>query len=107
MNEESPEKPEANALGSCLEALAVWCLPSVVVPIIIAFTASVWPVGVFFAILFLIWMGTRSARDSNGGPDRETRAPATRVVLYVVAQLVIIPVVVGTVVYAVCSKALH
>jgi len=107
MNEESPEKPEANAVGSCLEVLVVWCLPSVVVPIIIAVTASAWPVGVILAILFLIWMGARSAQDSSGRPDRETKAPTNRIVLYVVAQLIMIPVVVGTVVYAVCSKALH
>gem|GEM_PF-3798771 len=34
-------KPEEYAVGSCLEILALWCLPSVVVPLIIAFTASI------------------------------------------------------------------
>lgn len=89
--------------GSCLKGIWLWCGPSIVVPLIMALTAMVWPVGVVFSIMFLVFMGRSVARDTSGRPGVDTKPDTARVVLYVVLQIIWIPLFVFGVFWGICA----
>ena len=91
------------ATGSCLKVLLVWGSPSLVVPVLLAMCGGAWPVAVIIAIAFLTWMGGISATDSSGRPGSGTRPRTGRVVLYVIVQLVWIPLFWMSVAWGFCA----
>lgn len=84
--------------GSCLKTIWLWCGPSFVVPLIMALMAMAWPVGVAISIMFLVIMGRSVATDSG-----DTKPDTARVVLYVVLQIIWIPLFVFGVLWGICA----
>lgn len=77
--------------GSCVKILFVWVAPLFAVPLLVVICGGAWPLGALLAIGFLVWMGRFSARNSSGRPGYDSQPQTGRVVLYVVLQLVWIP----------------
>ncbi|MEO5914740.1 MAG: hypothetical protein ABIS50_10935 [Luteolibacter sp.] len=102
----SPERQvdsdPANA-RSCLKALLIWISPSFAVPLLVAICGAAWPLGAILAIGFLIWMGRISAKDSSGSALVNIPLQTGRVVIYVVVQLVWIPLFWAAVVLGFCA----
>lgn len=99
MNEDAND----SAAGSCLKVLWLWCGPTFVVPLIMALMAMAWPVGVVISIMFLVIMGRSFATDSSGRPGVDTKPDTARVVLYVVLQIIWIPLFVLGVLWGICA----
>lgn len=107
MNEEpylpprEPGEGPAGTASSCLWTLWIWFGPTLVVPFIFLFTAAVLPLGVVLSIGFLIFMGSFSVGRKMG--KEGTRAEAWRVLLYVVLQIVWIPLFSFAVLWGICA----
>lgn len=87
-------KDEQTTAGSCIWTWSVWCLPLLIVPVIIGLFVSIWPVGVLLALGFLAWMGRMHFSDSPGWG---------KVVLYVFMQAVWIPLFWITIGWGFCA----
>ena len=102
-----PQKPDQADLvhpGSCLKVLLIWGSPAIVVPLLVVLLAAAWPVAVILAVAFLIWMGRISATDTSGRPGFDKNPQTGRVVLYVVLQLLLIPLFWFAVGWAFCGS---
>ena len=89
--------------GSCLKMGVVWGLPAIVVPLIMGLFMSVWPIGLTLAVGFLLWMGKMQATDSMTDSGAGTNTQWGRVVLYVVVQVILIPLVWFAVAWGFCA----
>lgn len=102
----TPQKqgdPAVAHAGSCIKVLLVWISPLLVVPLLGVISGGAWPLGVLLAIGFLVWMGRISARDSSGRPGYDIKPHPGRVVLYVVFQLIWIPLFWAAIVWGFCA----
>jgi len=89
--------------GSCLRTFFFWGLPAIVVPLIIGLFVAVWPVGLALALAFLFWMGRMQWRSSAGGPEAGDAPQWSKVFLYVVVQVVLIPLLWFALVWGFCN----
>ncbi len=106
----SPKKQENYELadtGSCLKVGLVWILPLFAVPLLVAICGGAWPVGVILAIGFLVWMGKIYVRESNNRLGANTFPLGGRVVIYVVLQLIWIPLFWTAIFWGFCSRTGH
>ena len=102
----SPQEPGNSDPGntsSCLKILLIWGLPLFAVPLLVAVCGSAWPVGVLFAIGFLVWIGMISAIDFSRSTGGNAEPKTRRVVLYVVLQLIWIPLFWCAVIWGLCA----
>ena len=97
---EAPRKPPHN--GSCFKTLLIWVSPSLVVPLLFVSCGGAWPFGTILAIGFLVWMGTISSGDSSGKRGDDAATSKGRVALYVVLQLIWIPLFLAAALWGVC-----
>lgn len=96
--------PKVVVVGSCLKALLILVSPTIVVPLLVAIFVTVLPVGVLLAIGFLVWMGMLSVTDTSGRVGYDTKPKIGQVVIYVVLQLIGIPMFWLAVLWSVCSR---
>lgn len=93
---------EKKSGGSCMWMFFIWGSPTIVVPLIILLLMGVWPIGVALALFFLFWMGRLQAAGFDANPDNN--APKWgKVVLYMVAQIILIPLVLYGILLGLCS----
>jgi hypothetical protein len=82
-------------------------MPSIVVPLILLFLASVWPLAVLIAIGFLIWVGhIQSAEDLPKFKPPSGATPKPRwgkIVFYAIVQLIWIPLFWSAVIWGFCG----
>jgi hypothetical protein len=97
--------PDMANSGSCIKVLLVWVSPLFAVPLLVAICGGAWPLGAILAIGFLVWMGRISGTDSSGRSGSDTKPQTGRVVLYVVLQLVWIPLFWCAVVWGFCAAS--
>ena len=99
---EKPEDPYAapNEFGSsanvsptrgCLGIALFWGLPTVAVPVIILMFQDGWPIGVALALCLLVWLGKVHSETSSSTPGTQSAPKWARVLLYVVVQIIWIP----------------
>lgn len=91
-----PGNGPESARTSCLWVAWIWFGPSVVVPLICLVTLGFIPVGLVLSFVFLMLMGSASVQERN-------RAGAWRVFLYVVLQMVWIPLFSFAVLWGICA----
>ncbi len=86
--------------------LALWCLPSVIIPIVQLLFAEIWFVGAVINIFILIHIGRSWARaDTTRSPDGSEPSihqVRVRTATFVLSQLVIIPALLFTTIYGFC-----
>ncbi len=95
--------PDMAQTGSCIKILLVWVMPLFAVPLLVLICGGAWLLGAILAIGFLVWMGRFSASDTSGKPGYDTKPQTARIVLYVVLQLVWIPLFWCAVVWGFCA----
>ncbi len=89
--------------GSCLWIGFIWGTPTVAVPLILGLFGSVWPVGVALALGLLFLMGRMQSADFAAEPGAATHRQWGRVILYMVIQMVLIPMLWFAVVWGFCA----
>lgn len=104
----TPQKqgdPDMAHSTSCIKILFIWVSPLLAVPLLVAIFGGAWPLGVLLATGFLVWLGRISARDSSGRPGYDTKIHSGRVVLYVVLQLIWIPLFWTAIFWGFCAAS--
>lgn len=97
--------PDMAHAGSCIKILLIWVAPLFAVPLLVAICGGAWPLGALLGIGFLVWMGRISASDSSGRPGSDSKPQTGRVVLYVVLQLVWIPLFWTAIFWGFCAAS--
>ncbi|MEY4568979.1 MAG: hypothetical protein RLZZ398_418 [Verrucomicrobiota bacterium] len=86
--------------------LFIWFMPSLVVPLIFLFLASAWPLAVLIAIAFLVWLGriqfAGDPLEFNPHSGDATKPGWGKVTLYVIVQLIWIPMFLCAVIWGFC-----
>ena len=103
----TPQKlgdPDIAHTGSGIKILLIWAAPLFAVPLLVAISGGAWPLGALLAIGFLVWMGRISASDSSGRPGYDSKPQTGRVVLYVVLQLIWIPLFWTAIFWGFCAN---
>lgn len=107
MNEEPYLPPRENGNGpsggasSCLWITWIWFGPSIVVPLILIVTAGAIPLAILLALGFLIFMGMASA--GRNGEEGKAPLEVWRVILYVLLQIIWIPLFTFAVLWGICA----
>lgn len=91
--------------GSCLKVLWLWGSPSLVVPLLMALTLKVWPVGVVISISFLVIMGQSLMEEPDSRTGEKTNRFTGQVLLYVVLQIIWIPLFLFGVLWGICAMS--
>jgi hypothetical protein len=85
--------------GSYWRLFCIWCLPSIVVPLIVVFCSMAWPLSLVLVFGFLTWIG----RTCLSGSDAEAAPSWGDVALYVLVQVIWIPLFLSAIVWGFCS----
>ena len=103
---QEPEGSHASKSGSCLMTLFIWFMPSLVVPLIFLFLASARPLAVLIAIAFLVWLGriqfAEETLEFNPHSGDASNSRWGKVALYVIVQLIWIPLFLCAVLWGFC-----
>ncbi len=100
-----PTDPDMARSGSCIKILLIWISPLFAVPLLVVICGGAWPLGALLAIGFLVWLGKISATDSSARHGSDTNPQTGRVVLYVVLQLVWIPLFWTAIFWGFCAAS--
>lgn len=85
--------------GSYFRVIGLWCFPSVVVPLIVVLCFGAWPLSPVLVLGFLAWIG----RTCLSGSDSEAVPSWGKVALYVLVQVIWIPLFWSAIVWGFCS----